>query len=337
MGLIIDPGSDAIPTKHMNKNKPQQADSLPKLSLGPLLYYWSREDVFKFYESIADTAVDIVYLGETVCSKRRLLRPDAWLQIAGMLKEAGKEVVLSTLTLLEANSELSALRRICDNDQYMVEANDMSAVQLMSGKRSFVTGPAVNIYNSRTLEVLARAGMKRWTLQVELSRETLCSLHQNRPLGVETELFVFGRLPLAYSARCFTARAHNLPKDDCQFRCLDNSDGLMLRTREDESFLVLNGIQTQSAKTQNLIKEINDFIELEIDVLRISPQSKNTEQIIDIFDRCLRGKSNSDEAEKLLQPYIMSGECDGYWHGEAGMNLADHDRPTDNDKPGSML
>jgi len=48
----------------------------------------------------------------------------------------------------------------------------------------------------------------------------------------------------------------------------------MLRTREDESFLVLNGIQTQSAKTQNLIRDIDDFIELEIDVLRISPQSK---------------------------------------------------------------
>ena len=88
------------------------ATKSPKLSLGPLLYYWSRDDVFKFYESIADTAVDIVYLGETVCSKRRLLRTDAWLQLAGLLQEAGKEVVLSTLTLLEANSELCALRKI---------------------------------------------------------------------------------------------------------------------------------------------------------------------------------------------------------------------------------
>jgi collagenase-like PrtC family protease len=293
---------------------------LPKLSLGPLLYYWSRDDVFKFYESIADTNVDIVYLGETVCSKRRLLKPDAWLQVAGLLKEAGKEVVLSTLTLLEANSELSALRKICSNEDYMVEANDMTAVQLMSGKQSFVTGPAVNIYNSRTLGVLVRSGLKRWTLPVELSKETLTTMHQERPPGVETEVFAFGRLPLAYSARCFTARAHNLPKDDCQYRCLDYPDGLMLKTREDESFLVLNGIQTQSAKTQNLIRDIKDFIDLEIDVLRISPQSRNTLQVIDIFDKALRGKINSDEAEKSLQRFIMSGECDGYWHGQAGMD-----------------
>ncbi len=308
-------------------NKTQQAVLKPKLSLGPLLYYWSRDDVFKFYESIADTAVDIVYLGETVCSKRRLLKPDAWLELADMLKESGKEVVLSTLTLLEANSELSALRKICNNDQYMVEANDMTAVQLMSGKKSFVTGPAVNIYNSRTLEVLARSGLKRWTLPVELSKETLAMMHQNRPVGVETEVFVFGRLPLAYSARCFTARAHNLPKDDCQFRCLDYADGLMLRTREDESFLVLNGIQTQSAKTQNLIREINDFIDLEIDVIRISPQSKGTEKIIDVFDNCLRGKSTINDAEKILQQYIMGGECDGYWQGHAGMDAPVIDKP----------
>ena len=217
----------------------------PRLSLGPILYYWSLEEVFSFYESIATTPVDIVYLGETVCAKRRVMRPEAWLEVADMLQQAGKEVVLSTLTLLEANSELSALRKICSNEQYMVEANDMAAVQVMAGSREFVTGPAVNIYNSRTLAVLAGAGLKRWTLPVELSKETLATLHQNRPDGVETEVFAFGRLPLAYSARCFTARAHNLPKDDCQFRCLDYPDGLILRTREDESFLVLNGMQTQ--------------------------------------------------------------------------------------------
>ncbi len=301
-------------------NNMHTTSQVPKLSLGPLLYYWSRDDVFKFYESIAETAIDIVYLGETVCSKRRLLRLDSWLEIAKLLQDAGKEVVLSTLTLLEANSELSALRKICNNELFTVEANDMTAVQLMAGKKKFVTGPAVNIYNSRTLEVLVRSGLKRWVLPVELSKETLTTMHQEKPLGVETEVFVFGRLPLAYSARCFTARSHNLPKDDCQFRCLDDPDGLMLKTREDESFLVLNGIQTQSAKTQNLIKEIDDFKDLKIDVLRISPQSKGTEQVVDIFDQCLRGKINNEEAEQQLQQYTMSGECDGYWNNQAGMD-----------------
>lgn len=316
----------------MNNETLQLNRFRPRLSLGPLLYYWPREDVFRFYESIAETPVDIIYLGETVCSKRRLLRPDAWFKIADMLQAAGKQVVLSTLTLLEANSDLGSLKRICSNEQYMVEANDMSAVQLMSGKKSFVTGPAVNIYNSRTLEVLARAGLKRWTLPVELSKDTLATLHQNRPLDVETEVFVFGRLPLAYSARCFTARAHNLPKDDCQYRCLDYADGLMLKTREDESFLVLNGIQTQSAKTQNLIADIDDFINLEIDVLRISPQSKHTEQVIDIFYNRLHENITSSEAKNTLKKYIMSDECNGYWHGQAGMDNSGINKVSINNK-----
>ena len=303
----------------------QTIKSLPKLSLGPVLYYWPREQIFDFYRTIAQTPVDIVYLGETVCAKRRLMKPDDWLQVARILTEAGKEVVLSTLTLLEANSELSSLRKICNNSQYMVEANDMAAVQRVSARqpsdnKGFVTGPAVNIYNSRTLEVLAKAGLKRWALPVELSLETLSELHQNRPAGLETEVFVFGRLPLAYSARCFTARAHNLPKDDCQFRCLDYPDGLLLSTRDDESFLVLNGIQTQSAKTQNLLTELNNLIELDIDVLRISPQSSHTDKIIAVFNDCLHGKQTIDEAEKLLQHYILTGECDGYWHNQPGMD-----------------
>ena len=73
----------------------------------------------------------------------------------------------------------------------------------------------------------------------------------------------------------------------------------------------------------NLISDMNDFIDLEIDVLRISPQSKNTPQVIEIYDNCMHGKVSSEEAEELLKPYILSGECNGYWHGEAGMDSID--------------
>ena len=293
---------------------------LPKLSLGPILTYWTREQVFSFYDLIAQTPIDIVYLGETVCSKRRLIHNDDWLNLAEMLQKNGKEVVLSTLTLLEANSELSSVKKICDNKQYIVEANDIAAVQVMSGNKPFVTGPAVNIYNSNTLSVLARAGLKRWTLPVELSKDTLTALHKNRPEGIETEVFVFGRLPLAYSARCFTARASNLPKDDCQFRCLDYPDGLMMNTGEKDPFLILNGIQTLSAKTQNLIREMDDFIELGIDVLRISPQSKSTPEIVDVFHKRLNGIITNSDAVSMLNKYIMTDECDGYWYAQAGMD-----------------
>jgi hypothetical protein len=50
-----------------------------------------------------------------------------------------------------------------------------------------------------------------------------------RPAGMETEVFAYGRLPLAFSARCFTARHFNLQKDDCQFKCIEFPDGLLIR------------------------------------------------------------------------------------------------------------
>jgi len=293
---------------------------IPKLSLGPLPYYWPRETLLDFYEQISDTPVDIVYLGETVCSKRRSLKYAEWLELAAQLQAAGKEVVLSTLTLLEAGSELGGLKRLCEQQDFLVEANDMSAVQFLSGKRPFVTGPAVNIYNSGTLSVLAGLGLKRWALPVELSRDTLADMQADRPEGVETEVPVFGRLPLAYSARCFTARAHNLPKDDCQFRCLDYPDGMLLSTREDESFLVLNGIQTQSARTLNLVSELDNLRQLGVDVLRISPQSLHTDTIIQIFHDCLQGERSTDEAATELAGFMPVGPCDGYWYGDAGMD-----------------
>ena len=296
---------------------------IPKLSLGPVLYYWDKETLFDFYQQIAETPIDIVYLGETVCSKRRLMRDQDWLEIAARLERAGKEVVLSTLTLIEADSELSKLKSICKNDEYSIEANDMAAVNLLSGKRPFVTGPAINIYNARTLNVLAKQGLKRWVFPVELSGKTLTDILEQRPESIETEVFVYGRLPLAFSARCFTARYHNLQKDDCQLRCIDDPDGLLMKTREDDPFLIINGIQTQSAKSCNLITDLEDMKKMGIDILRISPQSKSTVEIINIFHDCLQGKKNLQDAADELERLSPTGTCNGYWHGGAGMESLD--------------
>lgn len=299
---------------------PCAATRPPRLSLGPVPYFWPRERLLDFYAGIAASPVDIVYLGETVCPKRRSLDSAGWLELAARLRAAGKEVVLSSLTLLEAGSELGALRRLCARTDYLIEANDMAAVQLLAGRRAFVTGPAVNIYNARALALLAGLGLRRWVLPVELSRDTLADLQAARPAGVATEVLVFGRLPLAWSARCFTARAHDLPKDDCRFRCLDYPDGMLLSTREDAPFLVLNGIQTQSARTLNLAGELDALRRLQVEVLRISPQSTHTGDIIRLLHACLQGENTPAVTAAALDALLPVGPCNGYWHGAAGMD-----------------
>lgn len=291
-----------------------------KLSLGPIPYFWDRDTVFDFYVRAAETPVDIVYLGETVCSKRRLLRLADWLDIAERLTDIGKEAVLSTLTLIEAESDVAYLRTITENGRYTVEANDMAAINMLQGVAPFIIGPNINVYNSRALDLLARAGARRWVMPLELGRDTLTVLQSQRPAGIETEVFVFGRLPLSFSARCFTARAHNLPKDECSFRCADYPDGMPLRTREGQSFLNLNGIQVQSGGTYNLVHEIGALQGLNVDVLRLSPQAEGMSEIVNAFRHVIDGRQAPSAAADMLAPYQPGGPCDGYWHGAAGMN-----------------
>ncbi|TNF35709.1 MAG: U32 family peptidase [Gammaproteobacteria bacterium] len=290
-----------------------------KLSLGPVLYYWIKEDIIDFYRRMAEMPVDIIYLGETVCAKRKQMRTQDWFDLADELAQSGKEIVLSTLALSEAESDIKTLQRICENEQYCVEANDMGAVSLLEGK-AFIAGHSINNYNQISLDFLHQLGMKRWVMPVELSADTLSDLQHSKPNMVETEIFAYGRLPLAYSARCFTARAHNLQKDDCQYRCLDYPEGMLMQTQEHQQFLNINGIQTQSAQHYNLIAELETLRKQHIDVLRLSPQGLHMEKIIDVFHQCLEQNASPIDGLSELKRITRSQYCNGYWHGSAGMN-----------------
>jgi O2-independent ubiquinone biosynthesis protein UbiV len=290
-----------------------------KIALGPVLYYWPRNTLYRFYDAVAESAADIVYLGEAVCSRRHEMRLPDWLEIAAKLREAGKEVVLSTQVLLESGSDVSAMSKVAANGEFMVEANDMGAVHRVAGKVPFVAGPHLNIYNAPSLAWMASLGAGRWVPPLEMKREDIAVLQQERPAGLQTEVFAYGRMPLAFSARCFTARHRNLPKDDCQFACMDDPDGLVLKTREGEEFLVLNGIQTQSARVYNLVDALGDMSVKGVDAVRISPQSNDTLAIVSIFDQARTQAISAAQAMAQLEPLLPGKQCNGYWHGEAGL------------------
>ncbi|HYW03211.1 MAG TPA: U32 family peptidase [Gammaproteobacteria bacterium] len=290
-----------------------------KISLGPIVYFWPRQQVLDFYGRVAELPVDIVYLGETVCSKRRELGIDDWLELAGQLRAAGKQPVLSTLSLLEAGSELGVVRRLVGNGEYPVEANDLSAVEMAAAGPGFVAGPHFNTYNAATLELLASLGAIRWVMPVELSRDSLAAIQAQRPGDLETEVFAWGRLPLAFSARCFTARAADVPKDQCGFRCMDHPQGLPLATREGEGLFTINGIQVQSGRTASLIGMIPELQQLGVDVVRVSPQPTHTGDVVSLFRGVIDGRLAPAEAAGLAEPFAVGGACNGYWYGAAGM------------------
>ena len=290
----------------------------PQLALGPLLYFWPKDQVEAFYQQAADSAATIVYLGETVCSKRRQLKLADWLAIAAPLREAGKQVVLSTLALIASPSELAEMKKWVENGELLIEANDLGTVQQAhEAGLPFVCGPAINCYNADVIALLLKKGMQRWVMPVELSRDwlqTLLTECERRQLRqqFEVEVFAYGHLPLAYSARCFTARAENRPKDQCELACLADPQGRKVVSQEGEEVFVLNGIQTQSGSCYNLLADLPSMAGL-VDIVRLSPQGEQTLSWLDHYAQAIA------QGRSPLPQEALGRECNGYWHKIAGM------------------
>ena len=93
----------------------------------------------------------------------------------------------------------------------------------------------------------------------------------------------------------------------------------MLETQEDQEFLVLNGIQTQSALTHQVLDQLAELAALGVNVLRISPQYHGTMLIIDIFDIARNNNEITLLSEELLK-LLPLGACNGYLVEKAGMD-----------------
>jgi collagenase-like PrtC family protease len=292
-----------------------------KFSLGPSLFFWPKKDVENYYQQALASKADIIYLGETVCSKRRELRAKDWLELArNLANESDKQIVISTMALLESPAEIQTMRRLCDNGELTIEANDLSAVQIMHElKMPFVAGPAINCYNLPTLKVLIKQGMNRWVMPVELSGDWLKTLlmqaqEENIRDQFECEVFSWGYMPLAYSARCFTARSEDKPKDDCQYCCINYPQGRKMNSREGEQVFVLNGIQTMSGYQYNLVNEVQQMRDMGVDIARISADSSQAFTQLEQFSQQLQNP------KKIILDSVE--ECNGYWHQIAGMSVA---------------
>ncbi len=291
------------------------------LSIGPVLYHWPREALLHFYAEVAESAADSVVLGEVVCERRHEIKLADWLALGRDLRSAGKEVVLATQALIESEADLRLLRRIAEQGDFLVEAGDASALNVLDGLAArFVLGPHINVYSRAALHEYRRLGAMRWVAPVELALNAIQAINGKQP-EMPCEVFAYGRMPLAFSARCFTARHHRLSKDQCEFRCRDDGDGLLLSTGDGAPFLVLNGIQTQSAAQQCLLGEREILWAAGVSRLRLSPSSLRFAEVIAAFEAVMnRGEPAAPALQALQALTLPGGLVNGFAHARPGMD-----------------
>lgn len=290
------------------------------LVMGPVLFNWPVEEWRDFHFRIADEAdVDTVCVGEVVCSKRSPLFAPYLPEIVQRLQNAGKQVVLSTLALIMDKREMESVREIAamDEPDILIEANDISVIALLAG-RPHAAGPYLNVYNEDTLAFLARNGARSVCLPVELDRTALAVLAKNSP--VELEVLVFGRMPLAISARCYHARAHGLHKDNCNYVCAEDRDGMAVETLDGDAFVAINGVQTLSHAYAELGASVPALIGSGIRRLRLSPHAgMDMTKVADIYRAVADGALEPAEAGPRLA--ALAGDvafCNGYINGDIG-------------------
>jgi len=291
------------------------------LTLGPVQYNWPAHQRRDFYFRMADEApLDVVYLGENVCSKRTPFFDPFIPEIAERLQAAGKQVVFSTLALVMDQREQDSLRDVCQMDNVLVEANDVSALSLLDG-RPHIVGPFVNIYNEGSARYVAGHGAKVIVFNNELPQTSINAM-TGKVSDCEFEVQVFGRLPLAISARCYHARAHGLHKDGCQYVCAQDSDGMDVETLEDQEFLGVNGTQTQSHSLCDLSAEIQAMQDGGVTRFRLWPQWVDMVTVATLYRKLLDGAMDTRDVRQQLQTIAgFAPFANGFFHQQPGANL----------------
>lgn len=286
-----------------------------RLSVGPIPFSWDRDRIHQFYGDVAESPATDIYLGETVCHKRNPLSLSDIEAIANNLAQAGKKVILSTQALITDKDELEFLSALIDLP-YPLEANNVAALDALPEKE-IIAGAYLNIYNNPSLRFLHGLNVRRIVFNPEISKRSILAMLEGTD-DMEAEMLVFGKVPLAFSWRCYSARASGYSRNDCQLVCFKTSQGMSLETLDGFPLFTINGTQILSTKDYCLINELDELVEGGVSIFRIVPQEKNTIEILQVFDDRLKGNITPEIALKELRAITGGDFCNGWYHGQAG-------------------
>ncbi len=290
-----------------------------QLTVGPNPFFWKPEACSGLYDALATAPVQRVVLGELVCSKRLPFYQDRIPAAIETLQAAGKEVAVTSLALITLKRERKLSAELVEAG-VEVEINDLSMLAYLPQGMAFSVGPLVNVYNEGTLAWLAARGATSICLPPELPLEPVRTLARaGRDLSVAIEVWGHGRVPLAISGRCYHARLHGRTKDNCQFACEDDPDGLDVATLDGQDFLAMNGVQTLSDSFACSDHQIEILQEAGVSRLRLSPQTGDFAAICALYRDRIDGTIKRGEiATALESSYPGIRLSDGFLTGARG-------------------
>lgn len=267
-----------------------------KISIGALAGNWTRSRAMAFYDAVALSSVDIVYIGTTINSPTAGLQKRDCLAVARELAAAGKEVVLSVRAAAGEPDADSSNAWIADGS-LPVEVGDVRTLQMLAGKVPLVIGKGVPCTNRDTLMQLVGSGAKRWVTPAVCRGEVVNMLTYASDTGCEIEQPVLS--PRHFSR--WVCRVESCPFEGWAMYGMPGCD------------------REASLETPNpdWTRDVKMLRTAGVAVLRVSPRHLRDVEVSQTLGELMRGEVGSEEA---FAQYV---EASGYIPAEtpAGLNL----------------
>ena len=267
---------------------------------------------------------DAVYCGTSSLSLRTRadMQDDDLIKTIEYAHSIGKKIYV-TLNIFAWDEKYPEIIEMCKKLNEAkpdgIIAADPGVIEVI---KQYAPNVAINVSTQANLVSLEackfwyKNGAKRMIMARELNKEQIRYIMENKPEGMEIEIFIHGAICFSYSGRCFLSdflangRSANL--GDCAQSCRwsynlyaeeKNNPGPLMPIEMDE-----NSTSIFSSKDLCLIREIPEIIEMGIDSVKIEGRLKTEyylASIINIYRNAIDDYYNNPETFKNnLDKYI---------------------------------
>ena len=270
-----------------------------RLSVAPISGHYDAAGIVAYYEEAASSPhVDRAYVGELYCPKR-LIPMRAFEQALGILEDAGKEAVFSTLALPAGEADFDAAAPYVERAN-AVEVNNLGFVpwirEIFPGK-TMLAGPICNLYNRGDLEIARDWGCSGVSLHIDLMPETILDLCGSGILPAE--VFLHGRPALAFSWRCYAARFAGKPANACGYVCREQ-DALVFKNLEGDDGFVVDGPAVLSGQVVSTAEQLRDYVQAGAAFGRLALAPGEIAHVASTYSALLAGDTSLEQAKRDL-------------------------------------